>query len=86
MARVRVRLNHAGIRAAMGTPKLREEIANRAEAIAEACNAQSSWGGYESGEETQNWRASANVWTIDDRGAQDNARAQRMLRNVDAGR
>lgn len=83
---IRVRLSESGIREAMGAAKLRQEIETRAAAIRDACNAQSSWGGYKSGPESENWRASANVWTIDAGGTQTEARANRMLRNVDAGR
>lgn len=83
---IRVTINGQGIRECMSTPELWAEMARRAEAIKDACNGDSSWGGYESGLEERNWRASANVWTIDNRGLKDEQRWNRLLRNVDAGR
>lgn len=67
------------------SPRVRADITRRAAAIRDACNAESSWGGYESGPESENRRASANVWTIG-LGRADNARSNRMVRNLDAGR
>lgn len=58
------------------------ECLDAAEKIAQACNAQSSWGGYKaimgsSAAVVLGYTHEANV---------DNARAQRILRNVNAGR
>lgn len=53
-----------------------------AEKIADACNAQSSWGGYEGFE-----GSSAGVVTgLTHEAQEDNARVQRILKNVNAGR
>lgn len=84
---VRVEHHAAGYIALRTHPAMWADIAARAARIAAACNAASSWGGYEWELITQNQgRASANVWTIDDRGIKDNARTNRLLRNLDAGR
>lgn len=88
MARsVRVVHRREGYRELRVSPGAWADIARRAEAISDACNAQSSWGGYDF--EVMNLstdHAEANVWTIDDRGVEDNARSNRLLRNLDAGR
>lgn len=81
---IRVRLNPAGIRSVMGSERARADILRRAEAIRDACNEGSSWGGYEAAPEAENWRASANVWTITARDIE--ARDNRMIRNLGAGR
>ena len=62
-----------------------EELGARAAAIAGACNAESSWGGYFSELDLGNPDFPvARVWSADDRG--DESRDQRILRFLDAGR
>lgn len=61
------------------------ELEARAAAIAAACNAESSWGGYFSELDLGNPDFPvARVWSADDRG--DESRDQRILRFLDAGR
>lgn len=61
------------------------ELGTRAAAIAEACNAESSWGGYFSEVDLGDPdHPVARVWSADAR--DDEARDQRILRNLDAGR
>lgn len=57
-------------------------LAERARAIEAACNADSSWGGYHSAVDASGM--SARVWSADRRN--DEARDQRLLRNLDAAR
>lgn len=77
---MRVEINPAGmaeIRRLAGAM-----LAERATAIEDACNAQSSWGGYHSAVDSSGM--TARVWSADRRN--DEARDQRLLRFLDAGR
>lgn len=61
-------------------------VSGRAEAVAAACNAQSSWGGYDSATESDNIRARARVWSYASQdGTGTTERANRMIRNLGAG-
>lgn len=66
--------------------KVLADLKARAERIEAACNGQSSWGGYESEAEMGRTRAVARVWSIGPEAVEDNARNQRLIRNLDAGR
>lgn len=61
---------------------LHGEIQDRAQAVADACNAESQWGGYESGDASGDWPR-ARVWNSDSRN--DEARDQRLIKALDAG-
>lgn len=84
MARTRIVLNRRNIDRLPASPEAVADLARRTHAIADACNDQSSWGGYES--EVEAWPDGpvGRVWSIDE--AADEARAQRLIRNLDAGR
>lgn len=83
MARVRVKIHVQALRELMQTEEL---VGPKAEANAAACNAQSSWGGYEWGVGTDGIRARATVWTYARQdGGGNSERANRMIRNLDAG-
>lgn len=58
-------------------------LAEKGAAIAAACNAESSWGGYESDAEVTEIGAMAVVWTIGEH--DDEARQNRLVRNLGAG-
>lgn len=61
-----------------------EDLRARAKRIADACNQASSWGGYSSEVSTTGSRPRARVWSY---GAHDDeARQQRLVKNLDAGR
>lgn len=61
-----------------------DEVLGRAEAIADACNADSTWGGYLSADSTHSDRwPHATVWSAD--GRNDEGRDARTLRHLDAG-
>lgn len=59
-------------------------VEEAAESIAEACNAESSWGGYDSAASNDGYTATGRVWEFDNR--EDEARNNRLIRNLDAGR
>lgn len=82
----RFEANPAAIRQILNSSRMRDAVEEAAERVKDACNGESSWGGYESGmEETNRKRAAANVWTIDTRAAREEARHNRMLRNIGRG-
>jgi hypothetical protein len=58
-------------------------VAERGQAIAAACNAESSWGGYESAAEVTYVGAMAVVRSIGEH--DDEARTNRLVRNLGAG-
>ena len=77
---MKLKWNPAGLAAIdAAASRLLEE---RAAAIAEACNRDSSWGGYHSAPSSDG--QAAQVWSADARN--DEARDQRLIRNLDAGR
>lgn len=81
MAPTRLVMNQAGVSAILDAAS--RLVAERAKAIADACNADSSWGGYESEVETgADGTAVARVWAIDE--SSNESRNQRLLRNLDA--
>lgn len=80
---VRVKISRAALRELMQTEAL---VAGRTKAIEDACNGQSSWGGYASSVNTDGTRARGTVWSYarqDGKGTTE--RANRMVRNLDAG-
>jgi hypothetical protein len=86
VARSKVRLDFhdgKGIREIMSGPEARELVKSLADADRDACNEESSWGGYASTEDSDDVRARARVWSFDNRN--DEARDNRMIRNLDAG-
>ena len=86
MARTKLRWNLDDFERIRREAKVLADLKQRAERIEAACNAQSSWGGYESEAEMGRTRAVARVWTITSGAVADNARNQRLIRNLDAGR
>lgn len=77
---VKIVFNSAGFKA---LEKLAQQsLGDRARAIADACNAESSWGGYES--DVSHDGRTAQVWSADGP-HNDESRSQRLLKNVDAG-
>lgn len=86
MAKSRLKFNRGAIRALMNTPEVAAELEARAAAVAAAANAESSWGGYHSALSTGGVRPHAHVWNVKRGAADDEARNNRMIRNLDAGR
>ena len=80
----RLQFSNSGFRKIMRSANVQRDIEKRAERIAAACNAQSSWGGYEWAPASSG--SGAQVWSISDHARADNARSNRMLKNLDAGR
>lgn len=77
----RIVINEAAVKALMHEPV--DMIRDRVAAIAEACNADSSWGGYDSDAEVTEQGAMGIVWSIGEN--DDEARENRMVRNLGAG-
>lgn len=84
MAKMEVRVSRAAIRDMLTSDSVRADIARRAEAVADACNAESSWGGYKATHGGRS-RARSSVWTVEPEAVADNARNNRIVRNLDAG-
>ncbi len=81
--RAKLKFNPAAFDEILGGSEALEMVRSKGEAIAEACNSDSSWGGYFSAATTDGDRARARVWSADNRN--DEARDQRLVRNLDAG-
>lgn len=64
------------------SPEVLALIKAKAEAVAAACNAESSWGGYASAAAIHSDRARGTVWSYDNRN--DEARDNRLVRNLGA--
>ena len=84
MARTRIVLNDRNIDSLPTQPKMVADVTRRTAAVADECNRQSSWGGYAYEVETSDDGPVGRVWSFDE--AADEARAQRLLRNLDAAR
>lgn len=78
----RVKINRGGFKALRTSPEALALVTRRAQAIADACNASSSWGGYEARSSATGNRARAQVWTIEREAVVDNARNNRILREL----
>jgi hypothetical protein len=80
--KLRVEVNSQGAAAILNSPAVAADLLRRAHAIADASNAESEWGGYNA-EDASGKRARAKVWCEN---AADEARQQRLIKNLDAGR
>lgn len=86
MPKTKVKIKADGIRELMSGQGAQDEIARRTKAVEDACNAESSWGGYASAMDSDDTRARGRVWSYarqDSKGQTE--RAKRMIRNLDAG-
>jgi hypothetical protein len=80
---VKVVIHEAAVRELLTSAAVQSDLERRGAGIAAACNADSTWGGYESGPVPGDPTAKVNVWSI---GADDDeARRNRLVRNLDAG-
>lgn len=84
--RVEVRFNEQAIARLLKSPAVEQDLARRAERVADAANSESSWGGYYSDSSSEGTRARARVWNVKAGAADDEARNNRMIRALDAGR
>lgn len=66
------------------SPAVKADLRRRANAFADACNAESSWGGYEAFDDTDEDRPRTGVVNIAEHS--NEARNLRLLRNLDAAR
>ncbi|MFT4081186.1 MAG: hypothetical protein QM638_01240 [Nocardioides sp.] len=78
-----LKFDEAAIKKLLSSEEVQDDLNRRGQAIADACNADSSWGGYESGPVDGAEVASVNVWSIGEN--DDEARRQRLIRFMDAG-
>lgn len=80
MAKMKVVVHRKAVRELMCDHSLLE---GKAEAVRDACIADSTWGGYAASPVTDDGtRARSRVWSFDDRN--DEARDNRMVKNLDA--
>lgn len=79
-SRIKVKVSLLGVRALMQSEGAQKAVTELAEATADACNSESSWGGYFHAATTDDTRARAKVWSADNRN--DEARDQRLVRNL----
>lgn len=83
MAKVRLDWHKAaGLRAIDRSPQALALVAAKVKAIEDACNRESSWGGYASAASIDDDRVRGRVWSYDNR--VDEARDNRMIKNLDA--
>lgn len=82
-SRVRVKINRAAKTALLKSDSIQADLDRRGQAIADACNADSSWGGYKSGP-APGKTAKTNVWSIGDHDRE--SRQQRLPKNLDQGK
>lgn len=80
---MRLKINRGGFNELRTSQQAQALVDREAERVADACNAQSSWGGYEATSRSNpKRRAAAYVWTIEREAVVDNARNNRLLRNL----
>lgn len=83
----RMTVNRAAYRRILAaSPLLLADVRQRTKAVADACNASSSWGGYYWQVRTTPTRVVGNVWSIGRSDRPGGDRALRMVRKIDAGR
>lgn len=78
MARIRYKIHDPAIVQLMTSPEAHALVNEKAQALADACNAESTWGGYDWEPGESAIRARARVWSI----KRSEAREQRLLRNL----
>ena len=86
MAKVKIKFTSGAIRRLMADPAVAADVAARAAAVAAAANAGSSFGGYEHEVSTAGARPRARVWNVKSGASDDEARNNRLVRSLDAGR
>lgn len=79
-SKVRYEIHDPAIVELMTSQKAQDLVNEKARALADACNAQSSWGGYDWEPGESSIRARARVWSINS----SEAREQRLLRNLNS--
>lgn len=85
MAKGKLKFNNRAIAKLMEDPQVVADLEKRAAAVRDACNSQSTWGGYYSAVSTEGNRPRARVWSVGPKADEDNARNQRLIRNLQAG-
>jgi hypothetical protein len=85
MAKMRVKINPGPTRTLLTSSELKADFQRRGEAIKQACDGESSWGGYYTATTTEGDRVSTKVWSVSSNLGENHNRHQRMIRNLDAG-
>jgi hypothetical protein len=80
---VKVVVHEGAVHELLTSTAVQRDLERRGAAIAAACNADSAWGGYDSGPVPGDPTAKVNVWSIGEN--DDEARRNRLVRNLDAG-
>ena len=83
---VRVKVHRKAVNEIMTSPAAKQLVRRKAGAVARAANAESSWGGYRVAGLDDDVRARAIVYNISWRGIRDEARNNRMIRQLDEAR
>lgn len=81
MARVRVKLNHRGVRQLLRSPEMRDDLERRARNIANAAGE-----GFEADSQLGRTRARAMAYTTDAESMRAEASDRALTRAIDAGR
>lgn len=81
--KARININHKGARQVLTAPGVKAFLLAKAARVADACNAESSWGGYDYADASGVTRARAVVYST---GRNDSeARTNRLSRNLHGG-
>lgn len=85
MAAPKVRVLSPGSKSILASPKVKADLERRIKAIQDACESESSWGGYFTAVTVDSERATAKIWSLSSNLGENHNRHQRMIRNLDAG-
>lgn len=86
MAKAKLKFHTNGFKELLTDPAVVADLERRAEAITEACNAASSWGGYYQATNAAGNRGRSRIWSKGRSDRPGSDRALRIVRNLDAGR
>ena len=84
--RIKVEVQRGAIERLLNSPGVLGRTQESTQSIADACNAQSSWGGYKYELDTDYKAPVGRVWSYGRSDHPGTDRAMRMVRNLDAGR
>lgn len=82
----RLRFNATAGKRLLNDPGVTADVARRTKQVADACNSQSSWGGYNSEVNIDGERPVGRVWSIGKSDRPGGDRALRLIQNLDKGR
>lgn len=85
MAAPKVKILSPGSTSILAGREVRADLERRIKAIQDACEGESSWGGYFTAVTADSERATAKIWSLSSNLGENHNRHQRMIRNLDAG-